>query len=103
MGRYSFVCRGGDRDGDRDELSQRLIEAALSGDAERVSECLGSESVDVNYIGTVSLRVKCIECVLREDEADELEIGYRDFVTDVTPLFTAAHSGRLGIARKILV
>lgn len=101
MGRYSFVGRGRDRD--RDELSQRLIEAALDGDAERVNECLGSEAVDVNYIGTVSLRVKFIETVLREEEADELEMGYSDFVTDVTPLFAAAHSGHLSVARKLLV
>ncbi|KAK4741258.1 hypothetical protein SAY87_024846 [Trapa incisa] len=104
MGRYSFVRSGGDRDRarDRDELSQRLIEAALHGDVERVSEFLGKEVVDVNYIGTVSLRVKCIESLLREEEADELDIGYRDFVTDVTPLFAAAHSGHLSIARKLL-
>ncbi|OWM85160.1 hypothetical protein CDL15_Pgr027947 [Punica granatum] len=96
MVRYSF------RDRDRDELSQRLIEAALGGDVELVSECLGLEAVDVNNIGTVSLRVKCIESVQREEEADELEIVYRDFVTDVTPLFGAAHTGRIAIVRKLL-
>lgn len=90
---------------DRDEVAQRLIEAALSGDLSGVKECLESEAVvDVNYIGTVSLRVKCIESVVaEEEETDELEIGYRDFVTDVTPLFAAAHSGHLDIARKLLV
>lgn len=103
MGRYSFVGGSGR---DRDELSlrsQRLIEAALGGDLECVTECLVLEAVDVNYIGTVSLRVKCIETVLREEEADEVEIEYRDFVTDVTPLFAAAHSGHVDIARKLLV
>jgi hypothetical protein len=41
--------------------------------------------------------------VLREEEADEIEIQHRDFVTDVTPLFAAAHSGHVEIARKLLV
>ena len=103
MGRYSFVGGNGR---DRDELSlrsQRLIEAALSGDLECVTECLALEAVDVNYIGTVSLRVKCIETVLREEEADEVEIEYRDFVIDVTPLFAASHSAHVDIARKLLV
>lgn len=83
--------------------SQRLIDAALQGDINWVSQSLMSQAVDVNYIGTVSLRVKCLEFLLREEEADEVEIQYRDFVTDVTPLFAAAHSGHVSIARKLLV
>lgn len=101
MGRYSFV---GARD--RDELalpSQRLIEAALSVDVEGVTQSLRSKTVDVNYIGTVSLRVKCFESVVREEEPDDTEVVYRDFVTDVSPLFAAAHSGHSDIVRKLLV
>jgi hypothetical protein len=101
MARYSYVY-GSERD-ELAEPSQRLIEAALSGDVEFVTESLKSKTVDVNYIGTVNLRVKCIETVLREEEADEIEIQHRDFVTDVTPLFAAAHSGHVEIARKLLV
>ncbi|RVW91614.1 hypothetical protein CK203_024167 [Vitis vinifera] len=63
----------------------------LCKDINWVSQSLMSQAVDVNYIGTVSLRVKCQEFLLREEEADEVEIQYRDFVTDVTPLFAAAH------------
>lgn len=100
MGRRGFVG-GRDRDG-LALVSERLIEAALNGDAGTVSECLESEAVDVNYIGTVRLRVRCTESLLREEEADEVEIEVRDFVTDVTPLFAAAHSGHLDIARKLL-
>ncbi|CAK7357466.1 unnamed protein product [Dovyalis caffra] len=77
-----------------------MIEAALRGDVEFVVESLKSETVDVNYIGIVSLRMMCVETVLREEEADEIEIQYRDFVTDVTPFFAAAHSGHVEIARK---
>ena len=83
--------------------SNRLIHAALEGDINWVSQSLMSQVVDINYIGTVSLRVKCLEVLLREEEADEVEIQYRDFVTDVTPLFAAAHSGHVSIARKLLV
>ena len=101
MARYSYVY-GSERD-ELAEPSQRLIEAALSGDVEFVTESLKSKTVDVNYIGTVNLRVKCIETVLREEEADEIKIQHRDFVTDVTPLFAAAHSGHVEIARKLLV
>lgn len=86
-------------------LSQRLIEAALRGDADCVAECLsgGGGSIDVNYIGTVSLRVKCTETVLHEEEADEVKFEYAEFKTDVTALFAAAHSGHVEIARKLLV
>ncbi|KAK0587176.1 hypothetical protein LWI29_018702 [Acer saccharum] len=101
MRRYSNAG-GRDRDG-LTMASQKLIEAALSGDIDRVTESLRLDNtMDVNYIGTVSLSVKCIETVLREEEADEVEIHFRDFVTDITPLFAAAHSGHVEIARKLL-
>ncbi|RWR89553.1 ankyrin-3-like protein isoform X1 [Cinnamomum micranthum f. kanehirae] len=85
-------------------LSQRLIEAALRGDADCVAECLsgGGGSIDVNYIGTVSLKVKCTETLLHEEEADEVKFEYAEFKTDVTALFAAAHSGHVEIARKLL-
>lgn len=98
MGRRGFVG-GRDRDG-LALVSERLIEAALNGDAGTVSECLESEAVDVNYIGTVRLRVRCTESLLREEEADEVEIEVRDFVTDVTPLFAAAHSLSLSASQR---
>lgn len=83
-------------------VSQRLIDAALRGDAECVDECLRSGLVDVNYIGTVSLRVKCTRAVLHEEDADEVRIEYEEFKTDVTALFAAAHSGNVDIARKLV-
>lgn len=91
-----------------DELhvpSQRLIEAAVRGDVDCVAECLsgGEGAIDVNYIGTVSLRVKCTETVLHAEGADEVKIENAEFKTDVTALFAAAHSGHVEIARKLLV
>lgn len=101
MARYNLLGGGGADD--YALPSQSLIEAALRGDINWLSQSLISQTVDVNYIGTVSLRVKCLEFLLREEEADEVEIQYRDFVTDITPLFAAAHSGHVSIARKLLV
>jgi hypothetical protein len=57
MARYSYVYGS-----ERDELavpSQRLIEAALSGDVEFLTESLKSKTVDVNYTRTISLKVMC--------------------------------------------
>ncbi|PKU80791.1 ankyrin-3 [Dendrobium catenatum] len=90
--------------------SQRLVEAALNGEVEVVEESLaaaiaGAASevvVDVNYIGTVNLRVKCSEVVLGEERADEVRIGYEEFRTDVSALFSAAHSGHVEVVRKLL-
>lgn len=84
-------------------VSQKLIEAALRGDTETVSDCLGNSLVDVNYIGTVTLRVKCTETILHEEAHDEVKIEYEEFRTDVTALFVAAHAGHIDITRKLVV
>ncbi|KAG0473117.1 hypothetical protein HPP92_014974 [Vanilla planifolia] len=97
-----------------DELALRsygLVEAALMGDMGLVEESLAAAGagagsdvlVDVNYIGTVRLRVKCAEVILAEERADEVRIGYEEFRTDVSALFAAAHSGHAGIIRKLLL
>ncbi|KAK9282765.1 hypothetical protein L1049_010986 [Liquidambar formosana] len=57
------------------------------------------KTIDVNYIGTVSLRVKCVESVSRE-EASKVKIEYREFVTDITPLFATTHLDYVEIATK---
>ncbi|XP_010934194.1 uncharacterized protein [Elaeis guineensis] len=104
MARHTAAARLG-RGADEQALpSQGLVEAALRGEVERVEECLSAagSAVDVNYIGTVSLRVKCTETVLREEAADEVKIEYQEFKTDVTALFAAAHSGHAEVVRKLL-
>lgn len=101
MGRFSAV--GGRNREEMAMPSQKPIEASLRGDIDLVAQILTLDPVDVNYIGTVSLRVKCIETLLREDKAVEVEIEFRDLVTDVTRLFAAAHSGHVEVARKLLV
>ncbi|CAM6110561.1 unnamed protein product [Calypogeia fissa] len=85
-----------------DKASQRLIQAALKGDDDSVSESLKHELVDVNYIGTVNLRVKYTDSIQRGEVADEVNFEYQEFKTDVTPLFAAAHAGHAGITKKLL-
>ncbi|KAJ7279834.1 hypothetical protein O6H91_Y376100 [Diphasiastrum complanatum] len=63
---------------------QGLLEAALSGNESAVSQALLSEHVDVNHKGTISLR-------------------FKQFKTDVTPLFAAAHAGHISIAKRLLI
>lgn len=78
------------------EVVEESLAAATAGASREVL-------VDVNYIGTVNLRVKCTEVVLGEETADEVRIGYEEFRTDVSALFSAAHSGHVEVARKLLV
>lgn len=83
-------------------ISQGLIEAALTGNVESVADCLGKAIVDVNYNGTVSLRVKCTDTFQHEEAPDEVKIEYEEFKTDVTALFAAAHAGHIDITRRLL-
>lgn len=86
-----------------DKASQRLIQASLRGDEEAVTESLNHELVDVNYVGTVNLRVKYTDSIQRGEVADEVIFDYQEFKTDVTPLFAAAHVGHAAITKKLLV
>lgn len=83
-------------------VSQKLIDAALEGDEPTVDEVLANAVVDVNYMGTVNLRVKHTDTIQHEEAPDELKIEHVVFKTDVTPLFAAAHSGHVDIVRKLL-
>ncbi|KAL2645151.1 hypothetical protein R1flu_012738 [Riccia fluitans] len=85
-----------------DRISLQLIEAALSGDEQAVHEALEHELIDVNYRGIVNLRLKSTDTIQREEVADEVQIEYQEFRTDITPLFAAAHVGHLGITKKLL-
>lgn len=84
------------------EVSQRLVDAAHVNDVKRADECIGDPFVDVNFIGTVSLRAKKTELVLHDEEAHEVRVEYEEFKTEVTALFLAAHAGNLTLVRKLL-
>lgn len=84
-------------------VSQELIDAALEGDESAVEMVLSNAIVDVNYMGTVNLRVKHTETIQHEEAPDELKIEYIQFKTDITALFAAAHSGHMDIVRKLLM
>ncbi|KAJ1410615.1 Ankyrin-2 [Sesbania bispinosa] len=85
------------------EMSQRLVEASHRGDTETAFECLASPLVDVNFVGTVSLKSKTMEIVLQDESPHRVQSVYEEFKTEVTALFLAAHSGNLTLLRKLLV
>ncbi|KAE8661627.1 F-box protein [Hibiscus syriacus] len=84
------------------EVSQRLLEASLSGDLRSAFECLSDPFVDVNFIGTVCLRTRKTDVVLREESASEVLFEFEAFKTDVTALFLAVHVGNIAVVKKLL-
>lgn len=85
------------------EVSQRLLEASLSGDLKSALECIADPFVDVNYIGAVCLKSRKSEVVLNDESASEVKVDYQEFKTDVTALFLAVHAGNVALVKKLLV
>ncbi|KAG8501302.1 hypothetical protein CXB51_003433 [Gossypium anomalum] len=85
------------------EVSLRLLDASLSGDLKSALECLADPFVDVNFVGTVCLKTRKTEVVLREESAAEVRFDYEEFKTDVTALFLAVHVGNLALVKKLLM
>ncbi|OMO60459.1 hypothetical protein CCACVL1_24150 [Corchorus capsularis] len=85
-----------------DEVSQRLVDALHGNDVKLASDCLADPFVDVNFVGTVSLKAKKTEILLHEEAAHEVLVEYEEFKTEVTPLFLAAHAGNLFVVKKLL-
>lgn len=86
-----------------EEVSQRLVDALHGNDLKLASECLADPFVDVNFIGTVSLKSKKTEILLHEEAAHQVLVDYEEFKTEVTPLFLAAHVGNMFLVKKLLV
>ncbi|KAI3426781.1 ANK_REP_REGION domain-containing protein [Psidium guajava] len=84
------------------EVSQRLVDAAHGDDTRTVYECMIDPFVDVNFVGTVSLRSKRTEIVPRDECPHEVAVEYEEFKTEVTALFLAAQAGNLTLVRKLL-
>ncbi|WCJ38718.1 hypothetical protein M5689_019760 [Euphorbia peplus] len=84
------------------EVSQRLIDASHINDLKSALECLEDPFVDVNFIGTVSLKSKKTEVLVRDESPHEVRVEYEEFKTDVSALFLAAHTGNLTLVRKLL-
>ncbi|KAF3431079.1 hypothetical protein FNV43_RR25809 [Rhamnella rubrinervis] len=84
------------------EVSQRLVDAAHNNDLKSAYECIGNPFVDVNFVGTVSLKAKKTEIVLQGELAHQVRVEYEEFKTEVTALFLAAHSGNLTLVRRLL-
>ncbi|EEF47510.1 conserved hypothetical protein [Ricinus communis] len=86
------------------EVPQRLVDASHANDLKLACDCLGDDPfLDVNFIGTVSLKAKKTEVLLRDESPHEVRVEYEEFKTDVTALFLAAHNGNLTLLRKLLV
>ncbi|KAK8278489.1 hypothetical protein V6Z12_D09G045800 [Gossypium hirsutum] len=84
------------------EVSQRLLEASLTGDLRSALECIADPFVDVNFVGAVCLKTRKTEVVLREESASEVRVEYEEFKTDVTALFLAVHVGNVSLVKKLL-
>ncbi|GJN20988.1 hypothetical protein PR202_gb08433 [Eleusine coracana subsp. coracana] len=92
------------REEEESSPAQRLVEAALSGDAAAVEACLLAADVPAaSRVGVARLRVRCADVALREEAAGEVVLEARELRTDVSPLFAAAHAGHADIVRALLV
>ncbi|KAG6396438.1 hypothetical protein SASPL_142588 [Salvia splendens] len=87
---------------DDEPISQRLIVAAQADDLRLASELVSHPYVNVNFIGTLSLKFRKTEVVLNGESASEVRVEFKEFRTDVTALFLAAHNGNLALVRKLL-
>lgn len=85
------------------QVSQRLIDATHNDDIKSALDCLTNPFVDVNFVGTVSLKAQKTEILLHDESPNEVRFEYEEFKTDVTALFLAAHVGNLTLLRKLLV
>ncbi|KAK4775113.1 hypothetical protein SAY86_010048 [Trapa natans] len=84
------------------EVSQRLLEAALSGDLDSALQCIVDPCVDVNYVGAVSLKTRRSDVVPCGESASEVRVECDEFKTDVTALFLAVHAGSVALVKKLL-
>lgn len=85
------------------EVSQRLVDASHSNDHKSAYECMADPFIDINFIGTVSLKAKKTEILLHDESANEVCVEFEEFKTEVTALFLAAHNGNEILVRKLLV
>ncbi|KAL6646708.1 hypothetical protein ACP70R_015402 [Stipagrostis hirtigluma subsp. patula] len=99
------------REEEESSPAQRLVEAALRGDAAAVEACLaagpgpqeaGADVPAASRVGVARLRVRCAEVALREEAPGEVVVEAREMKTDVSPLFAAAHAGHADIVRALL-
>ncbi|KAK7316118.1 hypothetical protein VNO77_34847 [Canavalia gladiata] len=84
------------------EVSQRLLEASLSGDLSSSFDCIADPFVDINFVGAVTLRTRRTELVPLRESPSQVRVEFHEFKTDVTPLYLAVHAGNADIATKLL-
>ncbi|XP_027351185.1 ankyrin repeat domain-containing protein 50 [Abrus precatorius] len=84
------------------EVSHRLLEASHSGDLPLAFQCIADPSVDVNFAGAVTLKTSATDLLLLPESPSQVRFHFQEFVSDVTPLFLAVHSGNAGLVKKLL-
>ncbi|KAL9995950.1 putative ankyrin repeat-containing domain-containing protein [Helianthus debilis subsp. tardiflorus] len=84
------------------ELSQRLLQASISGDLISAFDCVDDPYVDVNFVGAVSVKIRTAELHCAGESENVVRFEYQEFKSDVTPLFVAVVTGNVRLVRKLL-
>lgn len=71
-----------------DWVSQCLVDASHNNDLKLACEFIVNPLVDVNFVGTVSLKMKVVEIVLHDALAYRVRVECKEFKTEVTALTT---------------
>lgn len=90
-------------DYEAESLSQKFVDAVHANDFKLAVELLANPFVDVNYMGTVFLKVRKTEVVLRDENPCEVRVEFEEFKTEVSALFLAAQNGNVALVRKLMV
>ncbi|KAL2903602.1 Ankyrin-3 [Bienertia sinuspersici] len=88
--------------GEVEEASRRLVNAVNDGDSKLALDLLNHPFVDVDFVDAVNLRSMKAELVPNGELAHKVVYELEEFLTDVTALFLAAHSGNLMLVKKLL-
>ncbi|XP_076896547.1 uncharacterized protein LOC143549544 [Bidens hawaiensis] len=80
------------------EVSQRLLEADLTS----AFHIINDPYVDVNFVGTLSVKLRMPEVICSGESENVVRFEYHEFMSDVTPLFVAVHTGNVKLVRKLL-
>ncbi|KAG9149569.1 hypothetical protein Leryth_021511 [Lithospermum erythrorhizon] len=84
------------------KLGQRLVEAVHVEHVTLAIDLIKHPFVDVNFIGTVSLKAKKTEILLHDNCKTEVKVEYDDYKTEVSALFLAANNGNINLVKELL-
>ncbi|XP_071695515.1 uncharacterized protein [Rutidosis leptorrhynchoides] len=84
------------------DVSQRLLEASLSGDLKSAFDCIDDRYVDINFISAISLKIRIAKVCCNDESENVVRFEYQEFKSDVTALFVAVHTGNVTLVKKLL-